>query len=286
MISLYVAAWLASIMYGAEAILGKITSKHSVKNPWLFNFFWSLFILAGITIAALYFGAGIPSSWGFVIMASVAYALAGTMYAFSVYTLDASIVAPLYSMRTIMAVVVGSIFFGEILSARQYILIVIIFIFGILVSMDERFSVKSFFNWKIARAIFGMACLLALSLLTKRAVAVVGFWDATLWIALLGQVWLLATIPLFKKDWASTSKKQLGMVGLVSIAGVVGTIAAMAAYAMNVSIATAIISLPLSMIAAIALSFSHPHLVEKHTITVYALRFASAVIMIVAALYL
>ncbi|MEI8130147.1 MAG: hypothetical protein WCG55_01430 [bacterium] len=286
MMSLYFTAWLASIMSGAEAILGKITSRHSVRNPWLFNFFWSLFILVGIIIAAIYSHAGIPSSWSYIVSASIAYALTGTTYAFSVYTLDASVVAPLYSMRTIMAVAVGSLFFGETLSSHQYILIGIIFVFGILVSMDEKFSLRSFFNWKITRALFGMACLLALSLLTKKAIAVAGFWNSTLWIALLGQVWLLATIPLFKKEWQSTSKKQLGAIALVSAAGVVGTISAMAAYSKNVSIATAIISLPLSMIAAIGLSFIAPDLLEKHTAKVYAVRIISATIMIIAALKL
>ncbi len=286
MISVYVAAWLASIMYGVEAILGKITSKHSVKNPWLFNFIWTLFIAIGTVIVSLYFGAGIPVHWKYIFLTSVVWALTNVFYALSIYNLDASVLAPLYTLRTIMAVIAGSLFFGEVLSLKQYALTGIIFIFGIFVSMDERFSFRSFFNRKVAIALIGMLCLLIASLLTKKAVAVEGLWNTTLWVALLGQVWLLATIPLFKKDVPFVSIKQVGVIAIVSVAGVSGTIAAMAAYAKNVSIATSIISLPLSMVAAFILSFFLPNLLEKHTLKVYAVRFVSASIMILAALNL
>ena len=65
-----------------------------------------------------------------------------------------------------------------------------------------------------------------------------------------------------------------------------GMFAANRAFAVNVGISSAIMTVPLSMIFAVLFSVFAPKLLEKHTMKVYALRFAAAAIMIFAALRL
>ena len=284
--SVYLLAWIASIMYGVETLLAKVMSRHSISNPWLLNFLWYFFVLIGTTILALYFGVGVPDSWTYIVFASFSYAAACTFYTLSIYKLDVSVISPIFSFRTALAVLAGALLLGEILTSAQYILILIIFVAGMFVSVDEKFTIKSFFNKKIGLVFLCMIAVVLMAVFIKKAVAVTNFWDTTLWMAFLAQVWMCATIPLFKKDISNVTPRQYWSIAAIAAAGVIATLAANAAYAQSVSIAAVIISLPLSMIAAFLVSRFAPELLEKHTLKVYAIRFAAAAVMIVAAINL
>ncbi|MDO8601216.1 MAG: EamA family transporter [bacterium] len=284
--SVFIFAWIASIMFGLEAISGKLTSRHAIKNPWLLNFFWLLFILVLTVPVALWGGARLPTHWTNIIFASFFYALGSALYVLALYKVDVSVIAPLYSFRTVVAVILGTIILGEILTTKQYLLIAIIVIFGIFTSIDERFHVKSFFNRGIVIVLCATVTSAIMAVFIKMAVVDTNFWDTTLWMALLGQIWLLPTILLFKKDLLTATKKQYLIVLAVAAVGVIGTLASNKAYSINVGIASAIIALPISMIIAFLFSSFAPTLLEKHPLKIYAIRFVSAAIMIVAALNL
>ncbi len=282
----YVFAWIASFLYGLEVIVGKLISKYSVKNPWLFNFIWNLVILLGLTIAALVHGVSLPSAWVNLVWAGIFYALGSLFYVSALYRLDVSVLTPLYNFRTALAVLLGAVVLGEVLSFHQYILVGIIFIAGIFVSLDERWHVRSFFNRSIAIALADMVALALMALFTNKAINQVGFWTATFWIALIAQVLLLATIPLFRKDIKQLQKKQIISLSALAVTGVFSTLAVNKAYASNIGITAVIISVPISMIIAILFSIFKPELLEQHTFKVYAVRFIAAVVMIFAAIKL
>jgi drug/metabolite transporter (DMT)-like permease len=196
------------------------------------------------------------------------------------------VIGSLYNFRTAITVILGALFLGEVLSVQQYILIGIIFVFGMLITIDERFSIRSFFKRGIAIALLGVSCSALMAIFIKKAVAEAGYWDTTLWMAVLGQIWLLPTIWFFKKDIVQSTPKQYLVTAGTAVAGVLGTLAMNKAYSLNVSISSAIISLPFSLIMAFFFSIFAPELLEKHTLKVYAVRFISAAVMIVAALNL
>lgn len=279
-------AWVASVMYGVEAVAGKLTSKHSIQNPWLFNFFWAFFILLFTIPIAIWNGVGMPTQWIDVVLASLFYALTSAFYVLALYKIDVSIVGSLFNFRTVITVILGALFLGEILTIQQYLLICVIVIAGIFISVDEKFSIRSFFTKGIGIAILGVFFSALMAVFIKGAVADAGYWNATLWIEILGQIWLLPTILLFKKDIASSTPKQYLITAATAVAGVIGTLAAVKAYAVDVSISSAIISLPFSLVMAILFSAFAPELLEKHTSRVYAIRVVSAAIMFIAALNL
>lgn len=284
--TLYFFAWTASILFGLEGIVAKLISKHSISNPWFFNFFWTLFVLVFIIPISLWFGAGFPLFWGYIFLGSLFSALASVLNTFAIYKLDVSVLVSLFSFRTAMAVIVGAFFLNEVLTTHQYFLIAIIFIFGIFVSIDERFTLKSFFTWNIVIALSCMLALVFSAMFFKKAVAVNGFWNTTLWTPLFAQLWLLFTIPLFKKVVMSANLKQYWPVMVISILGVLGVLSANMAYSKNVSLSSVIISLPLSMVIAFLFSQFAPEILEKHTLKVYLIRFISATIMVIAAVNL
>lgn len=285
-IPFYVFAWIASITFGVEAIIGKLTSKYSISNPWLFNFLWSLGILVFTIPFALWNGARVPTHWENLLIASIFSALAGILYILLLYKLDVSVLAPLFNFRTVFAVILSIFLLKEFLTTNQYILIAIVFISGMFLTIDENFTLRSFFRPVIALAMIEMVVLAIMAIFINKSVAENGYWGTTLGIAILGQLLLLFTVPLFKKDLGRISIKQIWPSTLMAATGVIGVLSSIKAYAANVSISTAIVSIPFSMIMAFLFSVFAPKLLEKHTLRVYAIRFVAVAIMIIAALKL
>ncbi len=114
--------------------------------------------------------------------------------------------------------------------------------------------------------------------------AEVGLWPTNLYTPLISQALILLTIPLFYKEIKSIKIKQVAGTALMAFCAALGNIFANRAYAINVSLSTAIIALPISMFIVFGLSVFQPKLLEKHSLKVYAIRFLAAFIMIGAAL--
>src|SRR3989344_9408658 len=226
-------AWIASFLFGVEAITAKLTSKYSIDNPWILNFFWALFTLIFIIPIALYYGAGLPTHWWNLLIASMLSAVAGSFYILALANLDVSVLSPLFSFRTVFAVILGVFVANEALSMQQIILIAVIFIFGFFVSFVERFSLGSFFR---KGTFFAIACTITLpfyALFTKRTVSDLDFWTASLWIMLLGQIWLLPTLCFFGKQVRDLTRAQYKNLIIISVVATLGTLASFRAYAGN-----------------------------------------------------
>ena len=80
-------------------------------------------------------------------------------------------------------------------------------------------------------------------------------------------------------------KKYSGAV-LAGLISVFADLAVNKAYSANVTLSNVIMGIPFSMIIAFVFSIYAPQLLEKHTLRVYAIRFAAAAVMIIAALKL
>jgi drug/metabolite transporter (DMT)-like permease len=279
-------AWLASFLFGVEGVLGKLTSKYAIKNPWLFNFVWNGIIMLFTIPIALVNHVGMPTAWGNIIIAALFYALSGVFYTWAIYLLDVSVLSPLFNFRTVFSVLLGVWLLHQFLTTQQYVLIGVIFIAGLFVSFDEYFKLRSFFRIPILIAMIEMVIIAFFGVYTNKALAQNGFWETTLWIQVLGQVMLALTWTKFGTDLRKISKTQIGAVSLMSVAGTIGMVAVNKAYAGNVGIAATIISLPFSMVMAFLFAIFAPTLLEKHTMKTYAIRFIAAGVMLAAALRL
>lgn len=280
-------AWSASIIYGLYAITAKFIGKYKIDNTSQFSFFIMLFsgIVSG-TIS-LVNGATIPTNWVYVILASLFLSVGNRLYLSVLKNLDISILSPLFNLRVVIMVLLGYLFLGEKLSVNSIFLISVIVIAGIFASMDEKFSLKSFFTKKIALGIFFMLVLSGQSFFVNRAVSQNDYWTTTLWIGLLSIIFSFVMLfSSFYKDFLKSKPSDYIGIIILSIFGGIGDLAAYKAFSGNVGISSIIISLPISMIFVFILSFLKPDLLEKHTLKVYLIRFVSAGIMIWGALKL
>ena len=279
-------AWIATILYGIEVFVGKIASKYSIKNPWMYNFFWSFLILMTTLPIALINHVGLPKELPNLLAASFFYATTNILYVLILFLLDVSVLSPLFNIRTVFAVILAALFAGEILTPMQYGLILILFVAGIFLTMDEKLSIKSFFRFSIFLALLTMLSVASMGVFIKTSIAHNGYWETTLWTQLIGQVFFIPTIFLFKKEVKKLKTTNLFFLLGISIIGMLGTLAANKATQTNIGITSAILSIPISMFLAMGASIFWPKLLEKHPAKIYAIRLFAALIMIIAALQL
>jgi len=284
--SFYIFAWIACFSFGLEVIITKLTSKYGISNPWAFNFFWNIILMLMMLPIALLNGLTIPSSWLNIILAGIAISVFSAIYIYCLFKIDVSIASPLFNFRTIFALIFGVFLLHEVIQNWQYPLILVLIIAGFFVTYGENFSLKSFFNKNVLLLIFAMVALAIYSVFINLAISEVGFWNASFWNTVFVPIFLLPTIPLFKKDVKKIRSKQIGSLFIISLAGTIGTVMSNLAYAKNVGLSSIILSIPFSMIMAIILAGFWPSLLEKHTKKVYAVRLISAAVMIICALKL
>ncbi len=282
----YVYAWLGVIAYGIFNIVGKLTSKYSIPNPWLFTFFWTLLSLIFTIPIALFYGVGLPNEWKYIFIAAFFNAFWFIFFTLATYKLDVSVLSPLYNFRTVFALIFSALILGERLVPEQLIYVFLIFVGGIFTSVDEKFHLKSFFNTSIFIAISGMLFLALNNVFVNIVLQNNGFWDGTLWMLIVTQFILLPTFPRFANDIRKISTKQIFPLVIMAILNVAGNIFFNIAYKVNVSITSLIAVVPSSMILAFLFSIFAPRLLEKHTLKVYVIRFTAAAVMIIAALKL
>lgn len=282
----YIYAWIGAIFGGFFVITAKLTSKHAISNPWLFNFLLSTAALLFMLPPAIYYHAVIPNNWTMIIVAAIFLTLTNIFYIFSNKSLDVSVFMPLYNFKNIFAVLIGIIFFGENIATNKLFFVGVIFIAGILTTMDEKFSLKSFFKATVAIGIATVFFNTLFNAFTKTVMLTNSLWTATLWVFILNFIFVIPTIPLFKKEIQKLDFSHVIPIGFLGLFDAIGITAANRAYQGNLGISSIIMSVPVSMVIAFLFSVFAPTLLEKHTLKIYAIRFVSTAIMIYAAVQL
>jgi drug/metabolite transporter (DMT)-like permease len=279
-------AWIATFIYGFETIIVKLTSKYAIKNPWLFNILWNVvFAVAMIPIYATQ-QIDMPLKWHNLIIASILSAVCCVLYMIATYRLDVSVISPLYNVRTGLSVLFAAMLLGETMNIYQSILVAVIICMGFLVTIDETTTLKSFFRRDILIAMAFMVLLALYTVYLKKTILDLGYWNATVWVAVLSLVFLIPTYPKFIHDAKKLTKKQLVPVVIVTITSVVAYLVSNKAYEVNVGITSVIMTFPSSMIIAFILAVVWPKLMERHTMKVYVMRFIATAIMFVCAVQL
>ncbi|KKQ23873.1 MAG: hypothetical protein US40_C0010G0007 [Candidatus Roizmanbacteria bacterium GW2011_GWC2_37_13] len=284
--SFTLAIWISSFAYGVQTIVGKLTAKYSLSNPWHLNFVWTLFNLIIVVPMAIVSGIIIPSSITLFVVSGFFLALGNIFLTYSLYKLDITIFSPLFALRTAFTAILGLLFLGEKFTLFQYLLILLIFISGMFIKIDENFSFKKF---KLQGLGYGIACMffLSLSSMAIKIASVNGnYWNNIFWINIFTTLFLIFTIPMFIKEITKTPlKKYFGALGY-SLFGGIGRILMFFGLATNVTITTVVTSLPLSMIITIPLVYIFPKLLEKHSTKIYIYRLILAAIMVGSAIEL
>lgn len=284
--SYIVFAWIATLIYGLETVIVKLTGKYAVKNPYLFNILWSIISLIFMIPLYITHPISIPTTWTSLLIASSLSAMSYVLFVLCTFRLDVSVLSPLYNVKTGLTVLFAYLLLGETMTPFQAFLIFVILLMGFLVTVDEKTTFASFFRKDILMAMGFMVVLSIYVVYLKKTIQDIGFWDATIWVSLLTLVLMLPTFPKFAKDIKTLTFKQLIPVIVVSLTSTIAYVISNRAYEGNVSVTTVIMSFPSSMVIAFFLALIWPSLMERHSMKVYAMRFGATAVMLLCALQL
>jgi len=277
-------AWASSITYGLGSIIGKLATKYHINNPWLYNFVWAFLTLIFIAPFAIIQHVGFPQEWTTIIWLGLASAVSSITFTLAFYAVDLSILSPLSNMRAPITALFGVLLFHESLSLIQWSLIGLLFFAGLFIHVDEYMSLKTFWTKATLLAFIWILTSVWFNSMIKVASVHNSYWEVSLWSSLITVLFLIPTIPLFIKDIKKTPIKNYSGIALCTVLYTAGLLFSIKALAVNVSISMAIISVPLTLILTMLLSFVAPKLLEKHSLKIYLIRLTAATIMFGAAL--
>jgi drug/metabolite transporter (DMT)-like permease len=279
-------AWIASVASGITPLVIKASSKSLVKDPWLFNILWVGFGIPLVVLLALLKGGGLPANWISIGLLSLSSACFYIFYTTSLYRLDVTTISPLFSLRTVFAVLLGLIFLNESISGLGIALIVSIILVSPLAAYDQKLKVKAFFHKNVLLVIFAMFSLALMGYFTNISVARNGYATTLLWQDLITLIILLPTLKFANIRKQDVVPKKFIPFLLLGVTGFIYTAASTLAYAHNLALSSVIVSMPLSMVFAYVLSRMNKKYSEHHPPKVYVVRFLGASVMVFCAVWL
>jgi hypothetical protein len=278
------AAWFALIAFTLESLIGKYTSKQETITPLVFNllrnvtsFVLMLFLLVLNPPSRLLLSIDL-------ILAGTFYALSNLLYLYSVYRMDISIFGTLFNLRLAFSAILAALLANEVLSGWQYVLVTLIFVSGIASNYSGKFAVRSYFTPAIIPAIGTMLCLALMAVFIKRAAPVADNSLVALYLFSAALVLGLATLPRCLSDIKHLGRPQIGLISGMACFGFLGTVAVNTAYAGNVATTSAVISIPLATLAAIALGLWRPSILEQQPRKIYVVRAVASLLCAAAAI--
>lgn len=279
-------AFLALFFFACYTIIQKLTSKYLVKNPLVFNFYF--FPLALLFILPVFLTGRVSllsSGWGNVFLAALCNVAGHFLYVFALYKLDVSVISPLFVLRGFFSTLLAIVFLGEILTPDRYFYLSLVMIAGFFVTVDEKFTVKSFFQKPVFLLLFACLGFSLAAIFIQKGINEVGYWTFNFWQQVFAFCLVIFTTPLFFKE-IKVPWKSLAAMSLAALLGFLGRLSLNKALATNVTISTAIVLLPGSMIFAFLFSRVRPELLEDHPLKVYLIRFSMAAVMFYSVLKL
>lgn len=278
------AAWFALLAFTLEALLGKYATKRGTTTPLAFN----LLRNASCFVLMLLFLVLRPPSHLILstdlIFAGIFYALSNLLYLYSVYRMDISVFGTLFNLRLAFSAILAALLANEWLTAWQYVLITIIFVAGIASNYSGRITIRSYLNPSIIPAVGTMLCLALMAVFIKRAAPFADNSLVALYLFSAALLLGLATLPRCLADVRRIGKVQFGLICSMACFGFIGTVAVNTAYAGNVATTSAIISIPLATLAAIALGLWRPSILEQQPRQIYVVRAVASLLCTAAAI--
>jgi drug/metabolite transporter (DMT)-like permease len=97
----------------------------------------------------------VPSSgWIYLVLYALVFFIGNIFFTTAIYKLDASTFSPFMQLQSAFIAIFAYIFLGERFSSISYLFIFLMIIGAILVSFDEKMSLKSFFKIAILLIVF------------------------------------------------------------------------------------------------------------------------------------
>src|SRR3989344_3421365 len=140
-------SFLAAVSFAIAAIFNKFASKHAIKERWSLLFYYYLTFTPFLLLIPFFTKIQIPSdNWLTLFLYSVFFFLGNICFFTAIFKTDASVFAPFFQLQAAFVAVLAFLFLGERFSLANYLWISLILAGAIIVSLDERMTLKTFFQ--------------------------------------------------------------------------------------------------------------------------------------------
>ncbi|NMC36369.1 DMT family transporter [Candidatus Beckwithbacteria bacterium] len=280
---------LAAFAFAFSSISQKLASKHGIVNHWVFLVYYYLTYVPFLLMIPVLFPVSFPSgNWLLIFLYALAFFVGNIFFTTAIYKVDVSTFAPFFQLQSAFIAILAFAFLGERFSSINYLLIAIMILGSILVSMDEKMSIKNYFSLATFLIILQQICHALSNLAAGTALKTLNSFTFMFWGDLISMFFVLALIPIigfknFKIPFAKI--KPLFASGLFST---IGALSLFSAFAYNVTLSSALslLTSPIVLIVSVLASWKLPDLLEKHTLRVYGIRAIGVLLILAAAIKL
>lgn len=280
-------ALLAAFLYSLAAIVAKVTTKYKISNVFSLIFWLNTTGLIFAPILWLKAG-GIQNPliilWPLVVLV-ISFQLALVLMWHVLYTMDVSVLHPLFNLQTVFVAILAFLILGERFAPLVYFWIFLIITGGMLVTYNEKVHLRGFFSREVVLMIV-VIFLFAITDITAKQALKAGLdpWNLRAW-TILGVGLLSLPLALFAKRSLKVSLGQIWPLPLYSLFQFSAIISMYYAFLSNVTISQALgmFGSLFTFLIVIFASRFYPKWLEHHPIKVYLVRGIGTVLMVFAA---
>lgn len=280
---------IAAFGFAFSSIANKFTSKHKISNNWVLLFYYYLTIIPFLFFLPFIFNVSIPQSgWTFIFLYAFVFFIGNIFFTIAIYRLDASTFAPFFQLQTAFIAFLAFLFLKERFPIENYLFLTVMLVGSILVSIDENFSIKTYFSFATLLIIFQQIFHAFSNLFAGFALKNMNSFTFMFWGDLTAFFLALIIIPFIGFNKLKVSFSQIKPLFVGSFFSTVAATFLFTAFQSNVTISSTLglLTSPIILIFTIFLSIFKPSLLEHHTKKVYLVRFIGVLLILFGALKL
>ena len=272
--SYIVLSLIAALCFSMTSIFNKLASKHGIKERWLLLFYYYITYFPYILIIPFLAPIKIPADWFPLVLQSVFFFLGNICFFTGIFKIDASSIAPFFQLQAVFVGILAWLFLGERFPMINYFWLVIILSGVVLVSLNERMSLKAFLQ-KAVWLIILMQFFHAISnFFAGLALKKIDFWNNGFWTTIISTI-LVCTVVLAKvKRHLKVNFSELKYLFIAAFFSFIGATSLYAAYQTNVTVSTilSLLTAPVVLVVSMILSRYKPEFLEHHPLKIYLIR--------------
>lgn len=289
MSSYVVFSLIAAVGFTAAGIVNKFASKYAITEKWPLLFWYYFTFIPFALLIPLMAPITTPATvelWLLIFGYSVCFLLGNICFFTAVFKVDASVFSPFFQLQAAFLALLAFLFLGERFPLSNYLWMGVILAGAVLVAVDERMSVRSFFSKAILLILAMQFFHAGSNLFAGLVLRFTDFWNLTWWSTLVSTVLVLLFTAAVNGLRVRVSTKQLRPMFIVNALSFVAALSLFRAFQENVTI-SGILSLltgPLTFLVVVALSRWKPEFLEHHPAKVYIVRGAGVILTLAGAI--
>lgn len=279
-------ALFAAFSFAIAQVISKLVSKHSVKGT---DSLMAYFMLTSISFCVFlipFVRLEIPNieSIGYLAVSIPTVMIGYYLFYKAIFITDASTFSPLFQVQALMAGILAFLFLGERFAFENYFFMGLILIGAILVSFEEKMSIRSFFNKGVLLILFMQLFHATSNLFVSFTLEHLTGMEVIFWSNL---VIGLLFFPFFylKRPKINYPIKTILTMFTLSFINLFGVIALFEAFKVNLTVSSVLgfLSAPTVFVISVISSVFAPKLLEHHTRRVYIVRGVGLLIILFGA---